>query len=639
MVQLYADGFEGLPRDAKILAWHLVQAAIAGRDIFLDQKYEHAPEMREWLEELFVHADALPSAARAEIERYTKLFWLNNGPHRHDTARKEEFRLSFEEFVDAVARAEGAGARFPWPEGVAREEHLRFLHGTALSSRVDPVCTRKTPPPGRDLLAESCVNFYRGVTMADLEGFEERYPLHSRLVKGSDGRLVEEVWRCGDGASIPPGRYAREIAAIVGHLERALPFAPAPTRRALERLVRFYRTGDPEDLRQYHISWVADRDAVIDTVNGFVEVYVDPRGQKGAWEGIVSCVNAQKTAAIRRLAERAAWFEARMPWDPKYRKAEVHGVSANAIDVLVETGDAGPVTPVGINLPNPQDIRETYGSKSVGLSNVVEAYDRSQIPALRREFCLTQEEFERANRWATIASEAHTNMHEVIGHGSGRLAEHVGDPARALRETYSTLEEARADLVALWFLGDPETLAAGLAPGEEAALAEYEGYTRGALLGQLRRVLHGEELEEDHARNRQLVARWIHLHSDAIERKVVSGKTYFVVTDRERWRQAAGRLLAEIMRIKGEGDYAAAKALVESYGVRFEARLRDEVVERLRAIDPPTYTGFVQPRLAAVRDGAGKVVDVAISYPMDLAQQMLEWSGRRRPPEAPAAAR
>jgi dipeptidyl-peptidase-3 len=631
VVQLYADGFAHLPRDAKILAFHLAQAAIAGRDIFLDQKYEHALAMREWCEELFVHRAALAPAARAEVERYTKYFWLNNGPHHHDSSRKEGLRLTREELGAAIAAAEADGAKFPWDPSRTRDETQQWLVEVAFNPEVDPICTNKSPGAGKDILAASGVNFYRGVTMEDLDAFAERYALNSRVVKRADGTIVEEVWRCGDGGKIPPGRYAKEIGRIVGHLLDAMPFAPAATRRALECLVRAYQTGEESDWRQYHISWVADRDGLVDTVNGFVEVYNDPRGVKGSFEGIVSYVNQQKTEAIRKLAAEASWFEARMPWDDRYKKTDVRGITANAIDVVIETGDGGPFTPIGINLPNPQDIREEYGSKSVQLSNVAEAFEKSLIPALRREFCNDDAEFQRATKLGMIASEVHTNMHEVIGHASGRQAEHAGDPAKSLREFYSTLEEARSDLVALWFIGDRETIARGMSPGSEAALAEYEGYTRGSLLVQLRRFPRGDQIEEDHARNRQLIAKWILENSNAITKKTVGGKTYFAVRDAEEWRRAAGRLLAEVMRIKGEGDFAAGKRLVETYGVKFDPRLRDEVFERVRVIDPPSYTGFVQPRLTAARDAHGGILDIKIDYPRDLATQMLEWSGRLRP--------
>jgi dipeptidyl-peptidase-3 len=363
---------------------------------------------------------------------------------------------------------------------------------------------------------------------------------------------------------------------------------------------------------------------------------MDPRGKKGSWEGIVQVVNEEKTRTIRKIASHAQWFEDRMPWDPKYRKGRVRGIVANAIDVLVEAGDSGPITPVGINLPNPQDLREKYGSKSVSLSNVVEAHDKSRPKGFRREFCATEEEYQRAEKWSSLTEELTTDMHEVIGHASGRAsAELDGDPAEHIREYYSGLEEARADLVALWFIADPKLRELGLVPDAEAALAEYESYTRNALL-QLRRVPEGAQLEEDHMRNRQMIVHWLMANTGAISVERRGEKTYYRVADAEAWRAGVGRLLAEVQRVKSEGDFAAAKRLFDAYGISFDPRLRDEVLARVRALDLPSYTAFVMPRLTALRDARGEIADIQVSYPLDLETQMLEWSGRRAPPESGA---
>jgi dipeptidyl-peptidase-3 len=343
-------------------------------------------------------------------------------------------------------------------------------------------------------------------------------------------------------------------------------------------------------------------------------------------------VNAEKTEGLHRLAEAAAWFEARMPWDPQWRRVDVVGVTARAIDVIVETGDAGPVTAIGINLPNDQRIREHYGSKSVSLANINEAYDKSQPPAFRQEFCWSTEEAARADRWGATASEVTTAIHEVLGHGSGRVADHLeGQPQLALKETYSSLEEARADLVALYFIPDPKIAEIGLVPVEhqaEVVQAEYEAYARNALV-QLRRVREGSTLEEDHMRNRQMIVRWLLANTAAIDVQVRDGRTFYVMVDVEAFREGSGRLLAEVQRIKSEGDYDAALALFEEYGTHFDPVLRDEVVSRVDRLNLPSYTGFVQPRLEPVIDGRGHIVDVTISYPQDFEAQMLEYSGRR----------
>jgi dipeptidyl-peptidase-3 len=429
------------------------------------------------------------------------------------------------------------------------------------------------------------------------------------------------------------GKYGAAIAAIVLHLERAIPFATEPMAEALRALIAFYRTGEEADRVAYDVAWVQDKASPVDTINGFVEVYLDARCIKGAWEALVFYVNQEKTAQIRTIAEQAQWFEDHMPWDPKYRKEGVHGVTANAIDVVIETGDSGPITPVGINLPNDQTIREQYGSKSVSLSNVNEAYDRSTLPEFRSEFCWTPEEAERSNRWNAFAGELTTNMHEVIGHGSGKVAERLnGNPQSALREQFSAIEESRADLVALYFLPDPKLVEFGIVPADahdDIIRTEYESYTRNALV-QLRRVREGTDIEEDHMRNRQMIVRWLMANTTAIDVRSRDSKTFYVMTDPDAFREGVGRLLAEVQRIKAEGDYDAALALFTTYGVHFDPALRDEVVARVDRLQLPSYTGFVMPRLSAATNGSGEIVDVTIAYPLDLSSQMLEYSSATR---------
>jgi dipeptidyl-peptidase-3 len=461
------------------------------------------------------------------------------------------------------------------------------------------------------------------VSMQDLENFTEHHALNSRLVKRG-GSLVEEVYRVG-------GRYDREIRNIIRHLEAAIPYATAPMAEALRSLIRFYTTGSDSDRIAYDIAWVQDKASPVDSINGFVEVYMDARGTKGAWEALVFYVNREKTEGIRKLAADAQWFEDRMPWAPQYRKQGVRGITANAIDVVVEAGDSAPITPVGINLPNDQDIREKYGSKSVSLSNVNEAYDKSTSAEFRKEFAWSAEEAARAEKWSSLAGELTTDLHEVIGHASGKIAEHLkGSPQSVLKEQYSALEESRADLVALYFLPNPRMVELGLIdPADHAEIvqAEYESYARNALV-QLRRIREGTQIEEDHMRNRQMIVQWLLANSTAIEMRRRGGKTYYVMVDAATFQAAVGQLLAEVQRIKAEGDYEAAKRLFETYGVHFDAALRDEVVERVEHLNMPSYTGFVQPRLEPVM-ADGRITDVQISYPLDFTTQMLEYSGKR----------
>jgi len=625
VAQLYADGFSALPLDQKLLIWHLYEAALAGRDIYYDQRYAHNLEMRDVLEEILTHPTGIDPATLGEIERYTKLFWLNTGPHNNLTARKFVLKCTPDAFADAVRAAARSGAAFPLHSGETIDALIRRMEPLFFDPAVDTIVTNKTPGDGKDLLEASANNLYVGVSMKDLESFEEKHPLNSRVVR-KDGGIVEEVYRVG-------GKYDKEIRAIVGHLEAAIPYATETMAAALEALIRFYRSGSEADRIAYDIAWVQDKASPVDTINGFIEVYMDPRGMKGAWESLVFYVNREKTEGIRRLAASAQWFEDRMPWAPQYRKEGVRGITANAIDVVVESGDSAPVTPVGINLPNDQDIREKYGSKSVSLSNVNEAYDKSTSAEFRKEFAWSPEEAERAERWSSMASELTTDLHEVIGHASGKIAEHLkGSPQSFLKEQYSALEESRADLVALYFLPERKMVELGLleeADHDQIVLAEYEGYARNALV-QLRRIREGTQIEEDHMRNRQMIVQWLLANSSAIEVRRRDGKTYYAMVDAAAFRAAVGRLLAEVQRIKAEGDYEAAKALFETYGVHFDAALRDEIVARVEHLNMPSYTGFVQPRLEPVRAPDGTIADVNISYPLDLKTQMLEYSGRGR---------
>jgi len=621
VVQIYADDFSSKPLGEKTLIWHLYQAAVAGRDIFYDQRYAHNLEMRGVLEAIVSKPAGVDPATLSEIQRYTKLFWINTGPYNNLTARKFVLKCTPEAFLAAAKAAAGNGGQFPVRSGESLDQLLGRLQPLFFDPNVDPIVTNKTPGSGEDILSASANNLYSGLTMKDLEGFKEQYPLNSRLVK-QDGKLIEEPYRIN-------GRYGPQIAQIVKHLEAAVPFATEPMAKALQALIQVYKTGATADRRAYDILWVQDKASPVDTINYFTEVYLDARGIKGAWEALVFYVNESKTEGIRMLAQNAQWFEDRMPWDPQYRKQGVQGITANAIEVVIETGDSGPVTPVGINLPNDQSVREQYGSKSVSLSNIREAYDKSESPEFRNEFSWTPEEAARTMKWGSLASELNTNMHEVIGHASGKVAERLqGNPQTVLKEQYSALEEARADLVALYFLPEPKLAEIGLfsaSDQQEIVQTQYESYTRNAIV-QLRRVREGTQLEEDHMRNRQMIVKWILANTKAIEERQRDNKTYYVMVDAKAFREGAGRLLAEVQRIKSEGDYPAAKKLFETYGIRFDPKLRDEVVARVDRLQLPSYSGFVMPKLEAVRNASGEITDVKISYPLDLTSQMLEFA-------------
>ena len=625
VVQLYADGFASLPLREKTLIWHLYQATLAGRDIFIDQKHRDGLEMRGVLEQVVAHPMGVDPKVLAEIQRYTKLFWINNGPYNNLTARKFVLKLTPQEFAAAVKAAASTGATFSTGAGESLDQKLARLAPMFFDPNVDPIVTNKTPGPGKDILNASANNLYSGVSTSDLKGFTERNGLNSRLVK-RDGRLVEEVYKID-------GRYGVQIAAIVKHLEAAVPFASEPMAGALRALIQWYRTGDDADRAKYDIAWVRDQSSPVDTINGFIEVYLDARGIKGSWEGLVFYVNQEKTGKIRTLAANAQWFEDRMPWNAAYRKPKAAGIAANAIDVVVEAGDSGPVTPVGINLPNDQRIREQYGSKSISLTNVREAYDASTPAAVYREFAWSPEEAERAEKFGPLSGELHTDMHEVIGHASGRQKEGLtGTPQALIKEHFSALEEGRADLIALYFLADPKLAELGVLPAADQdaiVRAEYESYTRNALV-QLRRVREGTQIEEDHMRNRQMIVRWLMANTKAIEERTRDGKRYVVMVDPVAFREGVARLLGEVQRIKSEGDAAAAARLFDTHGIHFDPQVRDEVVRRVDALNLPSYTGFVMPKLTAVTGADGKITDVTISYPMDLTAQMLEYSGAKK---------
>ena len=627
VVQVYADGFDKLPLRDKTLLWHLYQAAIAGRDIYYDQRHRNALDMRALIEAVVSHGEGVDAAALDEIRRYTKLFWLNTGPYNNLTARKFVLSITPEAFAAAVKKAVSNGATIPTAAGESLDAMLARLQPMFFDPNVDPIVTNKTPGPGRDILSASANNLYAGgVTEADLKGFKEKYGLNSRLVK-RDGRLVEEVYKVG-------GRYSKEISAIVGHLEAAIPFATDAMANALRALIQFYRSGETEDRVKYDIAWVADKASPVDTINGFIEVYMDPRGIKGAWESLVFYVNPEKAERIKALGAQAQWFEDHMPFDPRFRKPNVTGIVANAIDVVIEMGDSGPITPIGINLPNDEQIRERYGSKSVALANVTEAYNESTPGSLHSEFTWDATEAERSKRFRSVSDELHTELHEVLGHASGRQAPGFkGSPDEIIKEHYSALEEGRADLIALYYIADPKLVELGVLPAadqDNIVRAQYDYYTRNGGIVQLRRIREGAQIEEAHLRNRQMIVRWLMANTKAIEERHRDGKTYLVMVDAKAFRVGVGRLLAEVQRIKSEGDAAAAAKLFDTYGIHFDPKLRDEVLTRVDALKLPAYTGFVMPKLTPVTDSSGKITDVKISYPQDLTMQMLEYSSQSR---------
>jgi dipeptidyl-peptidase-3 len=486
---------------------------------------------------------------------------------------------------------------------------------------------------GDDLLASSAVNFYSGLTQREAEAFYAgaltpgdpapvSLGLNSRLAK-VNGVAVEQVHKVG-------GRHTQAIEPMVRWLEKAAAIAENDVQRdVLEKLIRFYRSGSLEHWDEYSVAWVRDTESLVDLIHGFIEVYHDPLGMRGTFESVVSFRDPEATRRIATIAGAAQWFEDHLPFFARHKKSNVTGITGKVITVVIESGDAAPTTPIGINLPNADWIRKEHGSKSVSLGNVVAAYNAVRGGA-DREFAYDAAEIERNERHGELAATLHIDLHEVIGHGSGQLEPGVGPLHETLKSYGSTLEEARADLVALYFAVDPKLVELGLMPSLEVGYAAYDHFIRNGLMQQLNRVELGKDIEEDHMRNRQLVAAWAYEHGkpdNVIDRRVRDGKTYFVITDYEKLRGLFGALLRELQRIKATGDHAAIRALVERYAVKVDRALHEEVLARYAALDIPPYAGFIGPRLAPVVDD-GRIVDVRIEYPDDFTAQMLDYADR-----------
>ncbi len=441
------------------------------------------------------------------------------------------------------------------------------------------------------------------------------------------------MYRAGNkhiGGNIPAGMYAEDLQSAISYLEKAKEYASTPLQAEnIGKLIKYYQTGDLNDWRAYNIGWVKETESQVDMIHGFVEVYLDARGAKGQFESVVNFANPELTELFQKVGTNAQYFEDRMPWLDQYKKSNVKPLKYTVINVVVETGDAGPVSAIGINLPNEQDVREQYGSKSVTLYNIVDAYDKTGGKDILKEFAFNQQEIELAEKFGSLADNMHTALHEVLGHASGKVSPNLKvDPQAALPGYYSTLEEARADLVALYHIWDPKLVEIGIIPNTiDIVKAMYDKEVRNAGLIQLQRVPKGhDQLEEDHMKNRQLIVHWLWKNADCIERVQNNGKTYFRVTDYEKMRFGVGKLLAEIQRIKSEGDFAAAKTLIDAYGFKIDTALRDEVLARMEKLDRAVYTGFIMPKLEPIKDTKGNISDVKILYPLDLAKQMLEYS-------------
>jgi dipeptidyl-peptidase-3 len=619
IIRYQLPGFDKLSLRQKQLVYYLVQAGLAGRDIIYDQNYRHNLAIRNALDKITgsFQGDKNTSDWK-ELVLYAKQVWFSNGIHHHYGNDKFIPGFSKEYFTGLM---KDAGVRLS-------DEVLEAMFNPAVDAKkIDQHDQAR-------LLENSAVNFYApDVKTAEVEAFYKAmgrkgdpeppsYGLNSRVVKGASGKLEEQVWKID-------GLYGPAIKEIVGWLEKAAGVAEnEPQKQALLLLIEYYKTGDLKKFDEYSIAWTKATEGDVDYINGFIEVYHDPMGYKGSYETIVQINDFDASARMKVVADNAQWFEDNSPILPAHKKAEVTGISYRVVNVAGEAGDASPSTPIGVNLPNADWIRAKQGSKSVSLGNIIDAYSKADGPGLLKEFSNDAEEIARAEKYGDLAGKMHTALHEVIGHASGQLEKGVADPATSLQNYASPLEEARADLVALYYIMDPKMVELGLVESDEVGKAEYDSYLKNGLMLQLRRIDPGKRIEQAHMRNRSMVSHWVFekgQQAGAVEKVQRDGKTYIDIKDYQKLRQLFGELLKEVQRIKSQGDYKAGLALIENYGVKVDPAIHNEVLERSKKLNIPPYGGFINPRLVPVTDARGNITDVKVEYPEDFMQQMLEY--------------
>ena len=629
ILRYQVPGFESLTLNQKQLLYHLSQAAIMGRDILFDQNCRYNLAVRRTLEAITENYKGDRSSADYKaMEVYLKRVWFSNGIHHHYGEEKFVPGFSEEFFVSAVKGLDPNAV--PVRDGQTVDQFLAELVPVIF----DPsVLSKRTVQSGdQDLILASANNYYGGgITQHEVEAFYDKmkdpkdetpisYGLNSRLVK-EDGKIVEKVWKVG-------GLYTQAIEKIVTELQLAVPFAENENqKKVIETLISYYKTGDLKEFDAYAVLWVKDTVSEVDFINGFTETYGDPLGMKASWESTVNFVNKEATKRTIVISNNAQWFEDNSPVDSRFKKKEVKGVSAKVITVAMLGGDCYPATPIGINLPNADWIRKDHGSKSVTIENITEAYDKaSQGSGFNEEFVWSDKEREALKTYGFLTDNLHTDLHECLGHGSGQLL--PGVASDALKAYSSTLEETRADLFGLYYIADPKLVELGLVPDAEAYKAEYYKYIMNGLMSQLVRIELGKNVEEAHMRNRQLIAKWAFEQGKAdnvIELKKKEGKTYVVVNDYAKLRELFGKLLAEVQRIKSEGDFAAGKKLVEDYAVKVDPELHAEVLKRYAALNLAPYKGFVNPVMKLVKNEKGEVTDVTLDYTEGYTQQMMRY--------------
>jgi dipeptidyl-peptidase-3 len=628
IMRYQVPGFEELTLEQKELVYYLSQAALCGRDIIFDQNGKYNLAIRRTLENIYLtYNGKKESPDWQSFEVYLKRVWFSNGIHHHYASEKFLPGISTAYFNELVKNSDQS--KFPVKEGQTVEQLVTELTPVMFDPNILP--KKVNLDSDADLVLTSAVNFYEGVNEAEVEAFykgmtqpDPEHPLsfglNSNLVK-ENGRIVEKTWRIG-------GTYTGAIEKIVFWLEKAITVAENNEQKAaLTKLVEYYKTGDLKTWDEYNVLWVEDLKSDIDVVNGFIESYEDPLGRKATWESVVNFKDKEGTKRAEIISGNAQWFEDNSPVDSRFKKKQVKGVTAKVITAAQLAGDCYPSTPIGINLPNADWIRKDHGSKSVTIENITYAYDQAALGnGMLEEFVPTEAERELSKKYGSLASNVHTDLHECLGHGSGQLL--AGTSSEALRNYQSTLEEARADLFALYYIMDPKMVELKILPSPDASRAEYNSYIRNGLMTQLTRIAPGKNIEESHMRNRQLIARWCFEQGAAnkvIEFVKQEGKTYVKINDYSKLRELFGKLLAEIQRIKSEGDYEAGKNLVETYGVLIDKSLHVEVLARFRKLNVAPYGGFINPVFTLVEEN-GKISDVKVEYPTDFAGQMLWYS-------------
>lgn len=618
--QIPASSWNNLDVQKRTYVYYLGQAGLAGRDMMWDQNYRYNLEIREALEAVYTNSEDKSSDEFNAFKEYTKRVWFSNGIHHHYSMMKFTPEFSKTWFGNALQEA----------KGTISEEALQAMFDSEMDSK------KVELDPKKGLLESSAVNFYApDISTAEAEAFyadmidrsDKRpieYGLNSRLYKDADGTIKEDVYKVG-------GLYGPALERVVFWLEKAEKIAETPRKAtALRKLIQYYKTGDLKIWDDYNIQWAAAVEGDVDYINGFIEVYNDPLGYRGSYETVVEINDVDASGRMKVLMDNVQWFEDNSPFLPEHKKDKVVGVSYKVVNVASEAGDASPSTPIGVNLPNSNWIRAQYGSKSVSLGNIVYAYSKAGGSGMLKEFSNDEEEIAMAEKYGDAAGKMHTALHEVVGHASGKLEEGVGTPKETLKSYASTIEEGRADLVALYFMLDNKLVEYGLMESTDVGRAEYDSYIRNGMLAQLRRLEKGADIEEAHMRNRAWIANWVVEKggSEVIEKLEREGNIFYNIVNYEKLQGLFGELLQKVQTIKSQGDYAAAEALVEGYGVKVNQDVHQQVLDRSSKLKSPAYGGFVNPVLEAVVDKEGNITDVEVNYGMTFEEQMLFYSDK-----------